>query len=331
MGKWEIKVIMNDKIQSNDEWRIELMETHFQRFHARQSPFHKEYKDKTEKIDVRLSVQAQKDLKKHFEGLYGNKKGAFSKGIQSICHDYLDKLCFERKIFEHLEVIMLIPKTDNIKALEVKSHIIAFINHDIDFEEYYISSHRKGEDYLTYDLMDFKEENFPMNLLKETEDSAVIFTPKEELNMFSNFKRRQGQLYQELDIDDCYFVRFPLNNYLDKNLNGQFHHHTFKGNHIGLILLEDIIADRKLFMIVDWFYESEFSNRIVIDYQFADGDELLNWIKNSYDDEDSAIVRAAFQRFYDNEYRQSRLKILEDDLMKKLAIVKSLQNDESED
>lgn len=304
------------------------METHFQRFHAKQSPFYKEYNDKADKLDVRLSKKAQNDLKKHFEGIYGKGKGAFSKGIQSICQEYLDKLCFERKIFEHLEVIMLIPKTDNLKALEVKSHIIAFVNHDIDFEEHYISSHRKGEDYLTYDLTDFNEVNFPMNLLKETIDSHVIYTPKELLDSFHRFKQRQGELYQELDIDDCYFVRFPLNNYLDTYIDGQFHHKTFKGNHIGLILLEDIIADRKLCMIVDWFYESEFSNQIAIDYQFAEINELLNWIKSDYDEEDSAMVRTALKRFHDDEYRQSRLKILEDALMEKLAIVRSLQNDD---
>ena len=308
------------------------METHFRRFNAKESPFHKEYDDKKEKIDARLSGKAQKDLKKHFEGLYDMKgKGAFSKGIQMICHDYLDKLCFEKKIFEHLEVIMLIPKTDNIKELEVKSQIIAFVNHDIDFKDYYISNHREGENYLAYDLMNFNENNFPMNLLKETVDSNVIHTPRESLNSFHVFKQRQAQLYQELDIDDCYFVRFPLNNYLDKNLNGQFHHSTFKGNHIGLVLLEDILADRKIFMIVDWFYESEFSNYISIDYQFAEGEDLLDWIKKDYDGEESAMVRSAFQRFYDNEYRQSRLDILEADLMKKLAIVRSLRNDDDSD
>jgi len=311
------------------------MRTHFQRFNAKESPFHKEYNEKgtknNPKLDVRLSIKAQKDLKKHFEELYGTKDGAFSKGIQMICHDYLDKLCFEKKIFEHLEVIMLIPKSDNLKVLDVKSHIIAFVNHDVDFNEHYISSHREGEDYLAYDLMDFKEMNFPMNLLKETVDSNVIFTPKEYLNSFNNFKQRQKELYQDLDIDDCYFVRFPLNNYLDEYIDGQFHHRTFKGNHIGLILLEDIIADRKIFMIVDWFYESDFTKTISIDYQFAEGEELLDWIKNDYDEEDSAMVRSAFKRFHDNEYRQSRLKLLEESLIEKLEIVRSLQNDDSED
>lgn len=311
------------------------METHFKRFSAKESPFHKEYNEKgtknNPKLDVRLSIKAQEDLRKHFDGLYGKGKGNFSRGIQMICQNYLDRLCFEKKIFEHLEVIMLIPKTDNVRELEVKSHIIAFVNHDIDFKEYYISSHRKGENYLAYDLMNFNENNFPMNLLKETVDSNVIYTPRESLTSFNVFKQRQAQLYQELDIDDCYFVRFPLNNYLDKNLNGQFHHPTFKGNHIGLILLEDILADRKIFMIVDWYYESEFSHYISIDYQFADDKSLLDWIKNDYDDEESAMVRSAFQSFYDNEYRKSRLDILEADLMKKLAIVKSLRNDDKSD
>lgn len=311
------------------------METHFQRFNAKESPFHKEYKEKGAKnnptIDVRLSIKAQKDLKKHFEGLYGEKDGAFSKGIQSICLDYLDKLCFEKKIFEHLEVIMLIPKTDNLDALDVKSQIIAFVNHDVDFNEHYISSHREGEDYLTYDLTDFNERNFPMNLLKETVDSNVVNTPREHLDSFNNFKQKQASLYQDLDIENCYFVRFPLNNYLDEYLNGQFHHRTFRGNHIGLILLEDIIADRKLFMIVDWFYESEFNKTISIDYQFADGEELLDWIKHDYNNEDFEMVMSAFKRFHDNEYRQSRLKILEDSLMEKLEIVRSLQTDDSED
>ena len=301
-------------------------EYNFKTFRAKESPFHKEYvkdyKGKSPTLSVKLNKHMKNDLKKHFESIYD--KDAMTKGINQILQDYLDTLCFDKKIFLDLEVIMLIPKSDNIHELEAKSQIIAFINHEVDFEGYYISNHRESDEYLTYDLMLFNETYFPMNLLRESDDSNVKVTSKENLDSFDDFKARQKELYEDIDLDDCYFVRFPLNNYLDNFMNGQYHHHSFRGNHLGLCVFEDILSDRKLFLIIDWYYQSEFKKQIQIDFQFAEDDSLLNWIKSNYGDDE--IVIKAIEKAYNDDYRQSRLKLLEDDLLGKLEIVRSLQN-----
>lgn len=305
------------------------MNVHFRGFPIRESPFHKEYDDNMSPLNVRLSKKAIKDLENHFKELYDNEKGAYSKGIQNICYEYLDKLCFEKKVFLNQEVIMLLPKTDDVNELEAKSQIIAYVNHDNDYNEYYVSKHRADNKYLTYDLMNFNETYFSMNFLKETKKYSVLFNQNPNLNSFEEFKQSQAELYPNLDLDNCYFVRFPLNNHLDRRIEGQYHHHTFKGNHIGLYIFEDILEGRKIFAIIDWYYQSEFNKQIQIDYQFADGEALLNWIKHDYEDDE--VLKNSFIKAFSDEYRQSRLKILEDDLLEKLEIVRSLQIESDED
>ena len=267
----------------------------FKSFFAKESPFHDEYvKDytgnKPNLPTFRINKYMLEDLENHFK----KSNMTWTDGMTQMIHEYLDRICLERRTFNHLEVIMLIPKSDSIDEMESKSKIIAYINSNTDFKEYYEHKAFEGEYNILFELMPFDELNFPMNILRETKDSCVINTSKEDCESFEKFKDSQKELYDDIDLDDCYFVRFPLNNYLDvKNENG-YAHGLFNMEHLGLYVFHDPIVrlnnpddELKINCLIDWHYLADIS-KIEFDYTFPKGN-IIDWIYGRVDDADESI------------------------------------------
>lgn len=328
----------------------------FNGFYAKESPFHKEY-DKpngnSPNINVRVNKNMKDALRNHFEEIYD--ESPMTKGVNKILHEYMDSICLERKTFNHIEVIMLIPKIDIedrtdksiIDEFSNRSKLIAYYNTKTDFNDYYEHKGFDGEYNLVYELKEFNELNFPLNIIRETKDSCVINTSKDDCDSFEKFKSRQKELYSDLhdnegidrslDLDDCYFVRFPINNYLDVKQNGQYNHKFLLKDHIGVYVFNDPLIkinnpsiDLKLLCFIDWHYLSDI-NRMEFDFDFYDGVGLVNWIQNRYDDEDSEDLINAIYYAIDDDFTKLRLKLIEDDLLEKLEIVRSLQGRFSDD
>ena len=318
----------------------------FNSFHVKESPFHKEYDKKDGGLkgnDFRIDPQAKKDLEDNFIKIFGKKK-AWSKGMRMLCHEYLDRLCLQRQTFNHLEFIMLIPKTDDIDELVNKSKIIAYINTKTDFNEYYEHKGFDGEYNLVYELRPFDEFSFPLNIIRETKDSCVINTSKEDCDSFDRFKASQKKLYSDLqddegndrslDLDDCYFVRFPLNNYIDSFKNGEYSHDSFYKDHMGLYVFHDPFVkinkgkdyERKIFFVIDWHYLSDIS-KIEWNFAFGEKEGILNWIHQYRDEneEDYDKLIQALDYAFSDEYSQMRLSQVENELLEKLEIVRSLK------
>lgn len=317
----------------------------FKGFNEMESPFHKEYEYKPKKNTptLRINPNITRELKNHFQ----DSNLSWTDGMTLIIKDYLDRLCLQRQTFNHLEVIMLIPKTDDIDELVDKSKIIAYINSKTDFNEYYEHKGFDGKLNLVYELIPFDDLNFPLNIIRETKDSCVINTPKEDCQSFEKFKARQKELYSDLkdykgndrslDLDDCYFVRFPLNNYLDSAHNGQYYHDFLKKDHLGIYFFHDPLIklrnpkhERKLLCIIDWHYLSDIS-RIEFDIGFSDGSGLINWIQKIYNDDMPQDFREAIDYAVGDDFSQMRLKHLENSLLEHLEIVRSLQKNLSDD
>ena len=316
-----------------------MVKINFKQFQIKESPFHEEYGGKGKPINVRLESDALKLLEGHFKDVYD--KDAMTKGIRSIIYDYLDRICLKKRVFHHLEAVMIIPKTDDIDKIETQSQIIAVINTESDFNNNF--NHNKGfyaDSGAIFELKEFNWLNFnyTLEMFKNTIDSCVYKTSKEDFKSFDSFKQKQAEIYPDLDLDDCYFVRFPLNNYMDNiNYGKSVHYKSWKNNHLGGYVLTDAIPDLKKFLLIDWYYLSEISSQIQIDFQFVPEDFFVDCALESsdfdskhdysfYDGDDDILKSMA--SYFDGDYRQSYLKNLEAELTLRLSFVRDLLKDD---
>ena len=273
-------------------------DTNFKGFHMKQSPFHEESKESGEMVSFRLEKDVKEKLERHFREVYDEQ----SKGYKNLCHRKLDSLCLERKTFNHLEVFMLIPKTEDINELENKSQIIAIVNTECDFQDFYVHNLGFDDDYnLSYELQDFNQTSFPLNILLNTKDSCVHKIDKSCLKSFPIFKMELDRVYHssfngdyfDIDVNDCYFVRFPLNNYLDEWKEGQYQHETFRENHIGAYVFQDVQNGLKLYCFIDWYYLADFDLNVHLDFQFVSDKHFIFEGSKSDDDEFKEAMKEA--------------------------------------
>ena len=302
------------------------MVENFKGFQMKQSPYHIDRSSKKQHLSFRIEEKAVEDLKKHFKT---TSDDVLSEGLRKLCFKELDNLCLEKKTFNNLECFMLIPKTDDVFELNNKSQIVAIANTEADFNENYTHTTPFNDDYnLTYELIDFESKYFinEMKILQNTQESCVFNTSKNDLRHFETFKDRQRALYSEdndifnLNVDDCYFVRFPLNNYLDKFIDGQFQHEAYSENHIGIYVLNDVVRGRKLFLIIDWYYLSEYEVQLRIDIDFASYEKLNHHIMNAKDDK---LVEALKEAMSD-KFMKDRLIVLKGQLERNLITINEM-------
>jgi len=303
---------INDKMQDS-----------FKGFQMKQSPYHIDRSSKKQHLSFRIEEKAVEDLKKHFKT---TSDDVLSEGLRKLCFKELDNLCLERKTFNNLECFMLIPKTDDVDMLNNKSQVIAVVNTETDFKESYKHTTPFNDDYnLSYELIDFKREYFinEMKILQNTRESCVFNTSMNDLRHFETFRDRQKKLYDDdneifnLNVDDCYFVRFPLNNYLDSFIEGQFQHEAYRENHIGVYVLNDVVRNRKLFVLIDWYYLSEYEVQLQIDIDFASLGKISHHVNNSDDDK----LMEAMKEAMSDKLMKDRLIDLKEKLERNLLVI----------
>jgi hypothetical protein len=305
----------------------------------RKSPFHQEIKNsKTKSVSFRLPIDAHDRLMKYFEANYDFN--AKTKGLNDLCFKQLDMLCDERKTFNNLECFMLLPKyTNDPDKLSISSQIIAIVNTECDFRKGFNHQSPFNHDYkIDYTLSDFNFENFPMEIIANTKDSCVYRTNIKDLNSFYTFKDRQSQLYYDyrfnqnedlpnLNVEDCYFVRFPLNNYLDVYRNGQYQKDNFNDFHEGIYAFYDLEAHSYLYCIIEWSYSLEM-DLITFDLHFVKHDDVIQKI---YDAKDEKLNETFFNLPYTKDRMQKEIKEMISMLEENLSYYKSLLHDNCPD
>lgn len=301
------------------------MHESFKGFNMKQSPYYINRNSKKELVTFRLDKKAIHDLKKHFKS---SNDDYFSKGMRNLCFKELNNLCLEKKVFNNLECFMLIPKTEDVFELNNKSQVIAIVNTKTDFKENYNHKTPFKEEYnLTYELHDFKRDYFAndMKILQNTKESCVYNTNINDLRHFELFRDRQKRLYDgdneifDLNVDDCYFVRFPINNYLDRFFEGQFQYDEYKESHRGVYVLHDIVRDRKLFLLINWYYLSE-QFKIQIDITFIKKEEIIEYIFQSEDDQ----LIEAFNFSLSDKHKKEYLTELKNDYERKIKAINDI-------
>lgn len=314
----------------------------------RQSPFYDETlieksidskgKKREKRPTIRLPIETYNRLNEYFEA----NNLDFSKGLRSFCYEKLDTICNERKTFNNLECFMLIPKAkvkfntnssmeddheNFFHILNTHSEIIAIVNTDVDFRRNYHHVNSFDDNYnLAYELKDFSAENFPLSMFQNTKETCVYRTNTKTLRSFYALKDRLSSIFYDLNVDDCYFVHFPLNNYLDVFREGQYHHETFSNMHEGIYVFQDFEKPIKHYCSISWSYSYE-SKGISLEFEFYDKDNFMNDI---YETKDMDLINAASE-IIDSDFIKNKLMKYKEKLLKELDYVELFLASEDDD
>lgn len=186
-----------------------------------------------------------------------NNKFDNSKFVRELLMDFFNNITLEKKSFEDMYFVMLLPKDfDDSSDVELDGEIVGVIQ---DPESFYTENwfaHFKGKRNkynFIYNLEEFNERNYN-DFLYVYHGNDPIFTcvDKSIQHDFVKVKMRLSEVYHELDIDNCYFTIFNVNNYLDVLNKGQYTHGASKFHHEGLLVFLDGFDECRLTMTCEW-------------------------------------------------------------------------------
>ena len=84
-----------------------------------------------------------------------------------------------------------------------------------------------------------------------------------------------------------------MNNYLDEWKFDQYQHETFKEDHIGAYVFQDVVNNLKLCCLINWYYIADYDLNIQIDFQFVSDKHLVYHASKSSDDEFKEAMKEA--------------------------------------
>ena len=231
------------------------------------SPF---YVERDEKTNVKTRKNVRTDVSPEvYQDIetYIKQRGDdfnMSRFVKELVMDFLNSNTIEQKFFRNLNAILLLPKTQDPDELQEKCKIVGFIDGN-DWLEITLLNifYGGGLDYplthnFIYTLREFDSYNYNnflhyFNRLYNYNDTIFFNIDEETQQDFDKVKARLSELYQDIDIDNAYFVMFTFNNYLDVLHDGVYRCKTSDLEHEGVIvLLEDFYEG--VFARVKWSY-----------------------------------------------------------------------------
>lgn len=247
------------------------------------SPFYVERDEKTQKgkrksVRTDVSPEVYQDIEKYIKQR-GNDFDR-SKFVKELVMNFLNNHAIEQKFFKDLNVILLLPKTSNPDELNEKAQVIGFIDGNEWLEITLLNIFHGVVDYpLRYNFMftlkEFDAYNYNnflhyFNSLYNYEETIFFNIDKETQQDFDKVKARLSELYEDIDIDDAYFVMFTFNNYLDVLHDGVYRSKSSDMEHEGVIvLLEDLLEG--VFARIKWSY---IQGELSLKFQFEDVKEF---------------------------------------------------------
>lgn len=271
--------------------------------------YHEEYKHGDAQISksVRIPKTLYNDLEEYRKGMGFED---FSAVVKNILIEKMESLnTFKRTCFNNIECIMLIPKTSTIKDLDAQSEIITLYNTDLDFFDSYYNHEegfKKTPFNILYDLQSFDDDSFPTNILLMLNRSDAIFgiQQKDMLNWDAlvnelEKKQKENLLNPDLNLRDCYFVRFPFNNYLDVKLEGQYQHSVLKEWHEGIYIFDEF-GFRRLYLLFRWAFSD---GLIRTNFHFIPQTEFMRIIQ----DADEGNLRKTYENLKHSDFDRAEL------------------------
>lgn len=211
-------------------------------------------------LQAQVSPEVYHDFMQYVKNSDLNK----SQALSDVILNFLNNKVFESKLFRNLNVILLLPKTCNPDELNEKAQVIGFIDGhellDITISNIFYGG---GIYYplrynFMYTLREFNEENYKgflhyFNKLYGYYENIFFNVDNETQKEFESVKKRLSELYQDIDIDDAYFVMFTFNNYLDILRDGVYRSKSSDLEHEGVIVLFEDISNG-VFARLKWSY-----------------------------------------------------------------------------
>lgn len=284
---------------------MEFKNMKFIDYEMKQSPFHKIDGFKKTKGNDRVSVRtdiAPEDyeiIEKYimqrdpdFDPKKKNNKFDNSKFVRELLMDFFNNITLEKKSFEDMYFVMLLPKDfDDPEDLELDGEIVGVIEDPKSFYTENWFNHFKGNRNkynFIYNLEEFNERNYN-DFLYDYHGDDPIFTcvDKSIQHDFVKVKIRLSEVYHELDIDNCYFTIFNVNNYLDVLNDGVYTQGASKFHHEGVLVFLDGFDEVRLTMTCEWsfYYNTRCALSLIVEdngkfnehiIDRTNNDELIN-------------------------------------------------------
>lgn len=291
-------------------------------YHVNQSPFYKEKHhekyirgEQGVKVSFRIPKTAYNDLMTYFKGNGWNS----TDGFNHILTEKLNSInTSKRTCFNNIELLMLIPNSSDIMELNEKSVIIGLYNADFDFKKdyNYVDGFKKGFN-IVYERKFFCEDFFPIDIINSLKDSPLVDVDKKDIGIWDSLYQKLEELY-DIDLNNAFFVRFPLNNYLDVNRDGQYQDLMKEGFHKGIYVFNEF-GGKSLYCVLTWNYLNQMGE-MSLDFKFIHMMEFMRILSDSNYKPLNDARDGSHRSFYDKK----ELKRLIDDEERHLAHLKKL-------
>ena len=228
-------------------------------FEIKQSLFYKERDLKTsgkdKPIQSRIAPEVREDLNDYLMKRYNTTEGVSSKFIHELIVDFLNNITLEKKSFENLHIILLLPKTQDPDELELKGEIVGVLEGEDVLKNPFKYAHGDRNKFnFIFNLEEFNERNYNDLLLLNRKKERLFFQVSQDIqDDFFKVKSRLSEVYHELDLDECYYTIVNVNNYLDVLNEGQYTSNWSSFHHEGFIVLLDPLDKlQRLCLSISW-------------------------------------------------------------------------------
>lgn len=247
--------------------------------------FERNYHAKSVSKSFRLPEDVFKELMIYYDGVFGEENNP-TKAFNDLAIEKLDNICRERKAYQDLNIMMLIPKTDDLEVLNKNSEIIGFFTVDdvSDLNQDVLIRDESEDTILIRNELGHTTIEQSYNFIKYINPKCFKFDMN-DVSSIDDFKIRLNKAYPKIDLSDAYVVQFELNNYFDIFRNGEFQSSILNNTHIGAYTFFDMALkrdgaseNRKLYCIIRWKYNSNILN---LDFRFmSDSKFMRNFTKD---------------------------------------------------
>lgn len=238
-------------------------------FETTQSPFQQidEFrKTKGDRVSVRTDIAPEdyelieKYIKMRdpdFDPKKKNNSFDNSKFVRELLMNFFNSITLEKKSFENLHIILLLPKTQDHDDLELKGEIVGVLEgEDVFLKNPFKYAHGDRNKFnFIFNIEEFNERNYKdLLFLNRKKNERLFYNVSEDIqDDFFKVKSRLSEVYHEFDLDECYYTIVNVNNYLDVLNEGQYTSNWSSFHHEGFIVLLDPFDKlNQIYMTITW-------------------------------------------------------------------------------
>lgn len=268
-------------------------------FEVRDSPFHKidgfmkTNRQTSKSVRTDLSPEDYEIIEEYimqrdpdFDPDKRNNKFDTSKFVRELLMDFFNNITLEKNSFEDMYFVMLLPREfDDPEDLEIDGEIVGVIQDPESFYNANPFNYYKGKRNnfnFIFNIEEFNERNYnDLLYLYHGKDPLFTCVDKSIQHDFVKVKTRLSEVYHELDLDNCYFTIFNINNYLDVLNKGQYTHGASMFHHEGVLVFLDAFDEVRLTMTCQWaLYHNNCMLSLIVEDTGKFNEHIIDRTKN---------------------------------------------------